>query len=149
MKVTISTLQQTNRDYITLANSPLPPKPKYWVGRIAKAAYSALQEFEKIRFSKIRELGEPIKYEPQPDIEVDGVMTPQQPLRVVITDADEAAKPTTMWEVKPENMPAFTEWHDAELAKEVDIPFDQIKLDAMGDAPIGVQLANLEWMIEA
>ena len=149
IKVNIATLINTNQPLIQLANQPLPPKAKYWLGRIAEAMNSHLADYDQKRFAIIREMGRPIRMEPQPDIEIDGVMTPQKPLEIEITDQEEANKPQTMWKVKDELADEFNKRLDELQAHEVVIRFNKVSLDALGDAPVAVHLAALDWVIDA
>lgn len=149
IKVTVGTLINTNQVLIQLANAPLPPKAKYWLGRIATQAHGRLMEYEKKRIALVMEMGHPVRLEPQPSIEIDGVMTPQQPKPVEITDPEEAKKPNTMWDVRDDRMADFTAQLEILQAEVVEIPFNRIPLDGFGDVPVAANLSALEWAIEA
>lgn len=148
MQVALKTLLDTDRDLVDLANSALPAKAKYWVGRIAEAVKRAQAEYDKVRGQKVIELGEPVRYEPVPPKVEDGKEIPQDPRRIVITDPEEAKKPTTMFEVKEENLEAFHAWNDDLLSQEVEILFNRIKLSMFCDTVTRANLSALAWMID-
>ena len=149
INVPLKTLLESQQVLVQLANAPFHPKLKYWVGHILAKVQSATAEYERKRVALVKKLGDPVKYEPQPPLTVNGQQVPQNPKRVVLTDPKEIALPNTSWDIPSgEAMDKFMAEVDKLQAEAVHIPFEKLRLSAFGDDPTPVNMGALDWMIE-
>jgi hypothetical protein len=155
MKATLKQVLESQNELSRLYGLSLPPKVKYWVGRIQNKAQAIAKEFMAMHNQRITDQGEQIVMELIPAVGgVEATETEpavaaipaRQEWRVVAEGEDVSTK-QTQYRIKAEDTEAFNAATEEIVSSEVEIPFDAINISDLGDVKIEFDLMKLDWML--
>lgn len=120
MKITLAQIVNSEKALTQLLETKLPIKTSYWLSKFVTKIQPDLVIFKEKQNALFKELGEPVKDNPD------------------------------MLTIKPENMPKFQEEIAKLLEVEVEVEkMDKIKMEDLGDVSIEPKyLTSLEYIIE-
>ena len=156
MKAILKDILESQSELEQLYALPLRVKARYWVGRIRNQAKSITAEFMELHDKIIIDHGEMFVLDtvpateaiPATDTSPEIPYVPEHQEWMLVGTGEDVTGKQTQFRVKQDRLPDFNYAIDEVVLEEVDIPFDKIKLDDLGDVEIRFDITKLMWFLE-